>query len=379
MTCGKYDRSVWEERNFLAALFGCKGVELLKKALKWLSILLLLAIAAVGAAGAYAYTGMQPVQASEQAVRITIEPGTGTSGIAGLLEDQGLIKNSFLFVAYLKWKSEGSRFQAGVYELKPGVTYDEIIAKLNSGEVVKAEMIRFTIPEGFTVKQMADKLAEEGVADKEVFLQLAKDTTGLDDELLVEIPQDARLTYRLEGYLFPETYELKKGSTDRDILARMLEETSKRLSEIPDFQQKLDKCGLSLNELMTVASLVEREVVADSERGMVAGVIYNRLTQNMKLEIDATVQYVLDKPKERLLNSDLRSVDSPYNTYLYEGLPPGPIAAPSLKSIEAALEPTASEYLFYVTKKDGSGEHLFAKTYREHLKNIETSKAMAND
>ncbi|MNI76190.1 putative aminodeoxychorismate lyase [compost metagenome] len=128
---------------------------------------------------------------------------------------------------------------------------------------------------------------------------------------------------------------------------------------------------------MTVASLVEREVVADNERALVAGVIYNRLAEGMKLEIDATVQYLLGKPKERLMNSDLRSVDSPYNTYLYEGLPPGPIAAPSLKSIEAALEPESSEYLFYVTKKDGSGEHLFAKTYNEHLKNIKKSKAAA--
>ncbi|MBW4839249.1 MAG: endolytic transglycosylase MltG [Paenibacillaceae bacterium] len=350
----------------------------MRKALKWLTVLLLLVIIGVGAAGIYVYTGMQPVEAKEQTVKLTIEPGTGTSGIAELLENQGLIKNSFLFVSYLKWKSEGSRFQAGVYEMKPGVTYDEIIAKLNSGDVVKAEMIRFTIPEGFTVKQMADKLAEEGLADKEVFLQLAKNAAELNDELLSQIPADEQLTYRLEGYLFPETYELKKGSNERDIITRMLQETGVRLGGIPDFAQKLQARGLTLGELMTVASLVEREVVVDTERPMVAGVIYNRLKDGMKLEIDATVQYVLDKPKERLLNSDLRSVDSPYNTYLYEGLPPGPIAAPSLKSIEAALTPKDSEYLFYVTKKDGSGEHLFAKTYKEHLKNIETSKAMAN-
>ncbi|MGP0586780.1 endolytic transglycosylase MltG [Paenibacillus timonensis] len=350
----------------------------MRKALKWLTVLLLLAIIGVGAAGIYVYTGMQPVEAKEQSVKFTIEPGTGTSGIAELLENQGLIKNSFLFVSYLKWKSEGSHFQAGVYEMNPGVTYDEIIAKLNGGDVVKAEMIRFTIPEGFTVKQMADKLAEEGLADKAAFLQLAKSAGELDDELLTQIPADERLTYRLEGYLFPETYELKKGSNERDIIARMLQETGERLGEIPDFTQKLQARGLTLGEMMTVASLVEREVVVDAERPKVAGVIYNRLKDGMKLEIDATVQYVLDKPKERLLNSDLRSVDSPYNTYLYEGLPPGPIAAPSLKSIEAALTPEPSEYLFYVTKKDGSGEHLFAKTYKEHLKNIETSKAMAN-
>ncbi len=349
----------------------------MKKVMKWLVSIFLIIIVIGAAGGWYVYNGMQPVKQSEQPVKFTIEPGTGTSGIADTLEDQGLIKNSFFFLSYLKWKSEGSRFQAGVYELKPGVTYDEIIAKLNSGDVVKAEMIRFTIPEGFTVTQMAEKLVEQGIIKKDAFLDLAKNAEGLDNTLLADLPEDDQLTYRLEGYLFPETYELKKGSTEADIVQRMLDETANRLNEIPDYKEKLAQRGIGLNELMTIASLVEREVVADSERGVVAGVIYNRLAEGMKLEIDATVQYLLGKPKERLLNSDLRSVDSPYNTYLYEGLPPGPIAAPSLKSIEAALAPEASEYLFYVTKKDGSGEHLFAKTYEEHLKNIKKSKAMA--
>lgn len=342
--------------------------------MKGLGILILILILGAAAGGWYVYSGMQPVDSSEQNVRITIEPGTGSNAIADILEENGLIKNSFFFVSYLKWKSEGSRFQAGVYDLMPGATYDEIIAKLNAGDIVKAEMIRFTIPEGYTVLQMAERLAEEGLVDQETFIELAKAGDGLNSPLLSDIQAQDALKYVLEGYLFPETYELKKGSTEADIVNRMLEETNKRLEGIEDFEAKLSAKGLSLNELMTIASLIEREVVADSERRMVAGVIYNRLAKDMKLEIDATVQYLLDKPKERLLNSDLRSVDSPYNTYLYAGLPPGPIAAPSLSSIEAALDPEASEYLFYVTKKDGSGEHLFAKTYKEHLKNIETSK-----
>lgn len=349
----------------------------MKKGLKWLMSLLTVAVVVAAAGGVYIYNGMQPVKPSDKPVKLTIAPGTGTGGIADLLEDRGLIKNSFLFLTYLKWKTEGSRFQAGTYELTPGVTYDEIIAKLNRGDVVAEEMIRFTIPEGFTVEQMADRLAEQRIADKEAFLNLAKTPAGFHNALLADLPEGSELNYKLEGYLFPETYELKKGSTEADIVQRMFEETENRLDQIPNFREKLTQRGVDLNELMTVASLVEREVVVDSERALVAGVIYNRLAKGMKLEIDATVQYLLGKPKERLLHSDLRSVDSPYNTYLYEGLPPGPIAAPSLKSIEAALEPKESEYLFYVTKKDGSGEHLFAKTYKEHLKNIEKSKATA--
>lgn len=349
----------------------------MKTALKWFLAFILIIIIAAGAGGAYIYYGMQPVKASEEAVRVTIEPGMRTSSIADTLEQQGLIKNAFLFKSYLKLKSEGSHFQAGTYDINPGADYDEIIAKLNSGDIVKAEMIRFTIPEGYTVKQMAETLSEQGFVNEDTFLKLAESPTGIDSQLLADIPDRAEMKFRLEGYLFPETYELKKGSTEQEIINRMFTETDQRLQKIADFEQKRKKSGLSLNEIMTVASLVEREVVVDSERSLVAGVIYNRLAKNMKLEIDATVQYLLDKPKERLMNSDLRKVDSPYNTYLYEGLPPGPIAAPSLKSIEAALAPEASEYLFYVTKKDGSGEHLFAKTYKEHLKNIEKSKATA--
>jgi len=133
---------------------------------------------------------------------------------------------------------------------------------------------------------------------------------------------------------------------------------------------------MTFHDLLTIASLVEREVVVDEERALVAGVIYNRLEDGMKLQIDATVQYSLDKPKQRLYEKDLL-IDSPYNTYEVEGLPPGPIASPSLESIKAALYPEKSEYFFYVTKKDGSQTHLFAKTYKEHLRNIDKSNQSA--
>jgi UPF0755 protein len=341
-----------------------------------LAVIVILVIAAAGAGG-YVYWGLKPPARSDQIVRLTVSPGTGTNEIADLLRDKGLIRSSLLFKLRLKLESEGSRFQAGTYDMNPGMTADHIIEKLNSGNVVPEEMVRFTIPEGFTVKQMADKLQEEGVANADVLLKLAKEPDGIDSPLLSQIPDNAKLLYRLEGYLFPETYELKKGSTEADIVQRMLEETSVKLHQIPDFDAKLQASGYTLNQIMTVASLVEREVVVDKERPIVAGVIYNRLHKNMKLEIDATVQYLLGKPKERLLNSDLRKVDSPYNSYLYAGLPPGPIASPSLKSIEAALEPAKSNYLFYVTKKDGSQGHLFAATYQEHLANIKKSQASA--
>lgn len=344
--------------------------------MKKLAIAVLVLILIAGGVMFYAWNGMKPVASSDTPVEFTIESGMRTVEIADLLEEKGLIKNALLFKGYLKVKGEGSRFMAGTYEAKPGATYDELIAMLNNGDVKPEEMMRFTIPEGYTVLQISEVIAKESGLDAKEFVKLADQTTGWNVSIVNEIPKDKPLRHQLEGYLFPATYELPKDSTEEDIIQLMLGQMEKRLSEIPDWENLLKERGLTLHELLTVASLVEREVVAEKERTLVAGVIYNRLGQDMKLEIDATVQYLLDKPKERLLYKDLE-VDSPYNTYRNKGLPPGPISSPSLASIEAALRPEESDYLFYVTKKDGSQEHLFAKTYKEHLQNIEKSKKMA--
>ncbi|WP_342552461.1 endolytic transglycosylase MltG [Paenibacillus sp. FSL R7-0652] len=341
---------------------------------KVIGILLLVLFILAAAAGGYVWSMMRPMQASTEPVVFEIKSGSGISKIADQLQQEGIIRNSLVFKGYLKWNKLGSNFMAGKYAMNPGVTYDEIIHKLSSGDVVPEEMVKFTIPEGYTVLQMADKLSADGIVDKKEFLKLANDPSAFDVDVIKNIPVDEELRYVLEGYLFPETYELKKGSTTHEVMQRMLEEFQTKVNSIPDLQAKLEQRKLSLHELLTIASLVEREVVVDKERALVAGVIYNRIKEDMKLEIDATVQYLLDKPKARLLFKDLK-VQSPYNTYLNKGLPPGPIASPSLASIEAALNPEASEYLFYVTKKDGTSGHLFAKTYREHQQNIAKSKA----
>lgn len=337
-------------------------------------ILLLVIVVAAGGAGAYAWNLMRPLEASTEPIVFEIKSGTGTSKIAEQLQQEGLIRSGLAFKGYLKWKKQGSNFMAGTYSMNPGVSYEEIVNKLNSGEVVPEEMVKFTIPEGYTVLQMADKLSEEGIVDRDEFIKLANDPSAFDVDIIKDIPVDEELRYVLEGYLFPETYELKKDSSTHDVMQRMLEEFQTKVNSIPDLETELQEKKLSLHELLTIASLVEREVVVDAERPLVAGVIYNRIHQDMKLEIDATVQYLLDKPKARLLFKDLK-VESPYNMYLNKGLPPGPIASPSLPSIQAALQPEASDYLFYVTKKDGSSGHLFAKTYKEHQQNIAKSKA----
>ncbi len=339
-------------------------------------VISLLGIMALTAAGAlfYLWNNLRPMPAGNPA-EVTITKGMSAKAVSTELEEKGIIRNGTLFSYYLKLKKEGSRFQAGIYELSPGMERDEIIAKLNSGDIIQAETVKFTIPEGFTVEQIADKLAKENLVDKQKFLALVNENRRWGDvESMQSLPQEAtKLKYRLEGYLFPDTYEVKTGSTEEEIILRLLSELDRKLTKLPEgWEAALEQSGLSFHEMMTAASLVEREVIVDEERPMVASVIFNRIAQKMRLQIDATVQYVLDEQKERLLNSDLE-IDSPFNTYRNDGLPPGPIAAPSLDSIKAVLYPEKSDYLFYVTKKDGTQTHYFAKTYKEHQKNIAKS------
>lgn len=331
-----------------------------------------------GSAALYVWNGLRPT-ASGDLKRIEVKNGMSPFTIAETLEDEGIIRSAFIFKYYLKLKDEGGRFQAGSYDMSPGMKLDAVIAKLNAGDIVKAETLKFTIPEGFTAAQIAAKLSEEGVATKEELMQLIDANRKWEDvDSVLQIPDNKGETHRLEGYLFPETYEVKKDATAEQIIGRMLTEMDRKLDSLPELDEQLEARDLTLHQLLTIASLVEREVVVDEERALVAGVIYNRLKQDMPLQIDATIQYLLDKQKERLMEKDLE-VESPYNTYKNKGLPPGPIASPSLKSIQAALNPEQSEYLYYVTKKDGTQSHLFAKTYKEHLRNIDLSNETAKE
>ncbi|WP_245585937.1 endolytic transglycosylase MltG [Paenibacillus pinihumi] len=339
-----------------------------------ITLLGLILLAAAGAAG-YVWNGLRPAAAGDTKL-VTIPKGSSPFKVAEVLEKEGIIRNAFLFKYYLRYKNEGSQFQAGSYELAPGMEPESIIAKLNSGDTAKEETVQFTIPEGYTVLQIADKLSAEGLVDKQQFLELAESKEMMSysaEAALIEPMPD--MHHLLEGYMFPETYEMKKGSTAKEIMIRMLQEMDRKLAKLPEeWDTVLEQRKLNFHQMLTIASLIEREVVNDDERPIVAGVIYNRLKQGMKLQIDATVQYMLDKPKERLLIKDTE-IKGPYNTYLISGLPPGPISSPSLASIEAALYPQENDYLYYVTKKDGTSAHYFGKTYNEHLKNKKKSEA----
>jgi UPF0755 protein len=341
------------------------------------AVLLLLVACTAAGFGLYAFSLLKPTEASSDPAMISYPPGTGLRELAAQLEQKQVIRHADAFLFYVKYKREGSRFQAGEYALYPGMKLQDIIDKLNRGEVLQEETLRLTIPEGFTMKQIAEKVQELGM-DPAVFLQASREYQGSEGQAVRQIPPDNALRERLEGYLFPETYVWKKGATPQELVERMAQELDQRLQQLPsDWQQRMASRKLTLHQVLTIASLIEREVVVPGERPLVAGVIYNRLSKGMPLQIDATVQYLFEKQKERLLEKDLR-LESPYNTYLHPGLPPGPIASPSLSSIQAAIYPEETKFLFYVTKKDGSQGHLFAETYEQHQKNIAESKKSTN-
>ncbi len=347
-----------------------------KAMLTVLLVLFCLVAGTITGLGMFVANALKPVDIGES-VTFEIEPGMHSTAVTKKLEQSGLIRSSLIFSYYLRYKDEGSRFQAGEYELTPGMTLDDMIEKFNTGDTIPIEMVRFTVPEGMTVAQMAEEFSSQGLIQQEEFLRLVSEPQNFMATSIQDIPADGDYMHWLEGYLFPETYEIvKEGFSEQVMVQRMLEELDHKLEELPeDWPQQLEKLGLTFHEVMTVASLIEREVILDEERPIVAGVIYNRLEIGQKLQIDATVQYALGEHKDRVIYEDLE-IDHPYNTYLYAGLPPGPIAAPGLASIQAALYPEESPYFYYVTKKDGSQEHLFAETYAQHLANIEQSKQM---
>lgn len=353
----------------------CAVVTQIRKRSKAPLVLLLIVLLLIASISTFVYASMRPVASSDEPVTFEVAEGSGRAEIADRLQEQGLIRSALLYKVYLKMEKEGGAFKAGTYRLLPGSDYAAVTAALNgTGEVEREAVVKVTIPEGLTIKQIAERLNELGGWDAKTVRQLAREPEKFADDLPAGIPAEAGITYPLEGYLFPDTYEFAASATEEDVVRRLVQETKRKLESIPNFEALLKERGLSVHELLTLSSLVEREAVVDSERPIIAGVIYNRLNDPMKLQIDATVQYALGKQKDRLLYSDLE-IDSPYNTYKYDGLPPGPIAAPSLKSIEAALQPEKTDYFFYVTKKDGSGEHLFAETFAQHEQNIEASKA----
>lgn len=316
----------------------------------------------------YVQSQFQPPSDSGQAVEITVPEGAGAEDVGVQLKEKELIKNAKFFSLYLRYEGQSGLLKTGKYYLRQGMTMEEIARVLVEGDA-SYNTVQFTVPEGLTLEQIAEALDKQGLVKKDDFLKEA-DSGQFDYDFVKEIPQNEAVEHRLEGYLFPETYEVFKEADAHQLIDTMLKQTAAVFT--PEWREQMKARGLSVHQALTVASLIEREAQAAKERPMIAGVIDNRLKAPMKLQIDATIQFALGKQKETLLFADLE-IESPYNTYKYEGLPPGPIASPGRDSIKAALYPAQHEFLFYVTKNDGTGEHYFAKTFAEHEQNIAKS------
>ncbi len=269
------------------------------------------------------------------------------------LRVNGHIRSERFFVMMVRMRHLAGEIKAGEYYIEPSLSTFQIIDILTEGRVITQ---RFTVPEGLHMRQIADVLEQAGIVGVDEFLEACHDDTLLKK---YGIPFQSA-----EGYLYPDTYVVAKGLSAEQIVTIMIEHFFKEISLLISSGYTEEELG----KVVIIASLVEREAKIDNERALIAAVFYNRLMNEKRLESCATVQYVLGKTKERLLYSDLK-VESPYNTYLHKGLPPGPIANPGVSSIRAAMYPADVDYLFFVSKHDGS--HYFSTTYNEHLKAIE--------
>lgn len=335
------------------------------KARRLLAGILILLVVAVGLFAVQINTWLKPVPAmAQEAVMVAIPSGSSSTRIANILADNKLIRNATVFRYYAKFRGMDQGLQAGNYIFSFGMTMDEILQQLLQGKVYRPT-VTVTIPEGYTVEQIAQRLEATGLVDAEVFLDLIKSS---EPELGKEVTGQR---YAMEGYLFPDTYEFDVNAAPEQILQRM----QARLGEIltPARRERAAALDLDIHELLTLASLVEREVQAAAERDMVAGVMFNRLAVGMPLQFCSSVLYALGEHKTEISLAETK-VESPYNTYKYPGLPPGPVASPGESAIDAVLYPADVDYLYFVVKGDGSGEHYFGRTLAEHEANIAKSQ-----
>ncbi len=291
-----------------------------------------------------------------QVVTVEITPGSNLKEIGETLAHNNLIKSSKYFVYYGLLTGQDKKMQAGIYQISNSWSMKEIIDCISTGKIAT---ITVTIPEGYTVKQIGDLLSQKGILTPDQF----QDALMADYEYPFLEGVTGTGPQRMEGFLFPASYQLRPGMTEEEIIKMMLDKFQSVFTA--ELQQRADEMGLTVREVVILASLVEREAQLEEERPKVAAVFLNRLDKGMRLESCATVQYILGKQKEKLTNKDLQD-PSPYNTYLHTGLPPGPIANPGLASIKAVLYPADVDYLFFVAKGDGS--HHFSNTFQEHQK-----------
>jgi UPF0755 protein len=318
-------------------------------------LLVLFGVLAGGAGGFYLWaTGASGPSAP---VSLTIAEGANASDVAELLAEKGVVRSALAFRLVAQLRGSGSVIQAGTYDLQTNMRAEDALQALSAGPR-PAETLSVTIPEGLRVDQIAERVAEVFAIDRKRFIRLAE--SG-DFVLPPYLPEKADT---VEGFLFPKTYEFTPDSDAEGLIEGLLGQFEKEVTSLG--WERAGQLGVKPYEVVIIASLIEREARVPEDRAKIASVIYNRLERGMRLQIDATVEYALPEHKARLTYEDYR-YESPYNTYLHDGLPPTPIASPGLASMEAALNPADTDFLFYLVV-DEAGRHAFTESYDEFLR-----------
>ncbi len=318
----------------------------------------------------YVKDALQPVDPeSEETVTVEVPIGSGLDSIAALLEENGLVEDDRIYKYFVKFNNE-SDFQAGTYELSPSMTLGEITESLKTGKVYHEPVFTMTVPEGLNLEEIAAVVEEHTGYTAEEFMEVATDEAFINElmarypNLLTEEIKGENIRYALEGYLFPATYPYYEEEPPlKVIIDSMVEQMAITVQEYAPALEKLQK---SPHWLLTFASLLEEEATSLSDRQTIASVFYNRLEESMRLQTDPTVIYGMGEHQERLTYADYE-YESPYNTYVTDGLPPGPISSPGKESMAAVVDPANTDYLFFLA--DSEGRNHFAETYEEHLAN----------
>lgn len=301
----------------------------------------------------------------QTAKEIRIPFNSNTEDIADLLFENGMIRSTTIFKIISNIFGYDGRYRSGTHLLNEGMKYEDIMIILTS----MPEIVRVTFPEGFTVEQIKARLAANGLADTALFDETEN---GIDLDGFEKIRPFRTRDHRVEGYLFPDTYEFDINAGETFIITRLL----RRFEEMFDDElvKRAEEIEMSIDDIIIMASLLEKEASTFDERRKIAGVLYNRLVSEDEsinfLQVDATLQYIIVKrggtPKQTLTYEDTRMIDR-YNTYLHKGLPPGPICNPGMESIMAALYPERHDFYFYVVDPQTPGRHIYSRTYEEHL------------
>lgn len=310
--------------------------------------------------GGYGYLQFQPVDAAGEGTErlVTIVQGATATSIAIQLEDMdGVIRNQYAFRWVAKKTGMESEFKPGQYRVQTDLPLEEMMTIFTEGPGILRETVRVTIPEGYTLVEILQVLQDHNLGTKVGYDSILTDEAWL---LSQDVPKEVQEFSSLEGILFPETYEFFTDDSEEQILAKMIHQFVSVYGELTenDFS--------NLNQVTTLASLIQGEGKVAEEFPLIASVFLNRIDIEMPLQSCATIQYVLGERKERLLNADLE-IDSPFNTYMYAGFPPGPVGSPGRTALQAALAPEETSYLFFTSNLDGTGTHTFTKTYEEHL------------